>query len=76
VAWDVPTWTTWKKFSNSDFSGETKSDSSNSSDLKGLPDSSAAPSDKSNSGSNLDTPMPHMEAASSPALVPVAGAAL
>jgi hypothetical protein len=72
VAWNLPSWATNKKALQTDFAGDVKSDSSGgSSELKGIQESSAAPSDKSNSGADGDTPMLLAVAASSPA--PVAG---
>lgn len=50
-----------------DFAGDVKSDSSGSTELKGIQDSSAAPSDKNSSGPDAGTPLPPVDAASSPA---------
>jgi len=73
VAWNLPSWATQKKALQSDFAGDVKSDSSGgSSELKGIQESSAAPSDKSNSGADGDTPMPLAAAAAASSPAPVA----
>jgi hypothetical protein len=66
VSWGVSSWATNKR-PPTEFAGDVKSDSSASNDLQGLHGSSAPPSDKSNSGVDAGTPMPAVEAASSPA---------
>lgn len=71
VMWDVPSWRA-PNGSGVDINGDVKSDTTGSSDAKANNHaSSAVPSDKSNSGGDLDAPVAHIHAASSPALIAV-----
>jgi len=66
VLWNLPSWRA-PKGSGVDVNGDVKSDTTSSSDAKVNNESSAVPSDKSNSGNDLDVPIAHVHAASSPA---------
>jgi hypothetical protein len=73
VTWGIGTWGATRK--QTDFAGDVKSDSSGSTEMKGIiQDSSVAPSDKNSSGPDAGTPLPPVDATSSPASAAAAAA--